>query len=427
MARRASKEGTIYKKTVIRNGKEYTYWEAQVTVGRDLGTGKRIRKTYTGISQKEVKEKMQETSVSVQKEEYFEPSKSTLGEWIDIWLKEYCVHLKYQAKKSYAAQCNTHIKPSLGAVPLRSLTTPQIQTFYNELGRTGHAVTRINPKTGKPETTYKPLSPKSIKNIHSILSKCLNTAIDVGYLKENPTTRTKIPKVIRREIHPLTDEQVKEFIEALEKEEYASLYKFITFTGTRKAEALGLTWDCIDFDNALVNISKQLIKKPKKDGGYSFDTLKNYKARVLAIPPYVIDILRQRQLEQESDRKHADLLWNGYPSEEDQKTALVFTTKDGSPINPKVAYLHYNKIAKRLGIEGSRVHDLRHTYAVLLLQNGDNIKSVQTNLGHATAAFTLDIYGHTTEKMKTESASKMQNFIDGILPSENTESVDSSE
>lgn len=421
MARRAANEGTIYKKTVTRNGKEYTYWEAQITIGYDPGTGKRIRKTYTANSQKELVKKMQETSVSVQNEEYFEPSKNTLGEWIDIWLKEYCIHLKYQAKKSYTAQCNTHIKPALGATPLRSLTTPQIQSFYNELGRTGHAITKKNPKTGKPETIYKPLSPKSIKNIHSILSKCLNTAIDIGYLKTNPTTRTKIPKVIKKEIQPLTDDQVKQFLSALEKEEYASLYKFITFTGTRKAEALGLTWDCIDFENAIVNIKKQLIRKPKKDGGYSFDTLKNYKARILALPPYVIEILKQRQKEQKQDRIKAGTLWNGYQDEEEQKTALVFTTKDGSPINPKVAYLHYNKLAKKLGIEGSRVHDLRHTYAVLLLQNGDNIKSVQTNLGHATAAFTLDVYGHTTEKMKTESATKMQNFIETIIPPENSE------
>ena len=414
MSRRAAKEGTIYKKTVVRNGKEYTYWEAQVSNGYSPGSGKRIRKTFTGKTQQEVKDKMQEVSVSIQKEEYFEPPTSTLGECIDIWLKEYCIHLKYQALKSYTAQCNTHIKPALGAVPLKKLTTPQIQTFYNELGRTGHAITKKNAKTGKLETTYQPLSPKSIKNIHSILSKCLNTAIDIGYLKTNPTTRTKIPKVIKKEIKPLTDSQVKEFLTALDQEEFASLYKFITFTGTRKAEALGLTWDCIDFKHGVVNIKKQLIKKPKKDGGYTFDTLKNYKARMLSLPPYVTDLLLKRKQEQEQDRIAADILWNGYKKKEDQKTALVFTTKDGSPINPKVAYLHYNKIAKRLGIEGSRVHDLRHTYAVLLLENGDNIKSVQTNLGHATAAFTLDIYGHTTEKMKTESAAKMQNFIDDI-------------
>lgn len=414
MARRADNEGTIYKKTTTSKGKKYTYWEAQVTIGYDPGSGKRIRKTYTGKTQKEVRAKMQNTSVQVQEESYFEPSKSTLSQWIDIWLREYCNHMKYQAKKSYTAQCETHIKPALGAIPLSKLSTPQIQTFYNELGRTGHEITKINPKTGKEETTYKPLSPKSIKNIHSILSKCLNTAIEVGYLRENPSTRTKIPKVIRKEIKPLTNDQVKSFIEELGKEQYSSLYKFIVFTGVRKAEALGLTWDAVNLSTGDANINKQLIKRTKADGGYTFDTLKNYKSRILSLPPYVVEVLKQRKAEQEEDRKKYTEVWEGYKTKKDQETALVFTTKEGKPINPKVAYLHYKKIVTRLGLDESRVHDLRHTYAVLALQNGDNIKVVQDNLGHATASFTLDIYGHSTDQMKIESASKMENFIGSI-------------
>ena len=76
--------------------------------------------------------------------------------------------------------------------------------------------------------------------------------------------------------------------------------------------------------------------------------------------------------------------------------------------------MHFKKIAARIDIPESRVHDLRHTYAVLSLQNGDDVKTVQQNLGHASAAFTLDVYGHVTDKMKDESASRMQNYIDSI-------------
>ena len=61
-----------------------------------------------------------------------------------------------------------------------------------------------------------------------------------------------------------------------------------------------------------------------------------------------------------------------------------------------------------------RFHDLRHSYAAVSLKSGDDVKTVQENLGHATAAFTLDVYGHVTEKMKKDSADRMQAFIKSV-------------
>ena len=77
-------------------------------------------------------------------------------------------------------------------------------------------------------------------------------------------------------------------------------------------------------------------------------------------------------------------------------------------------YLHYKKLAAQIGAPDSRVHDLRHTFAVLSLQNGDDVKTVQGNLGHATAAFTLDVYGHVSEKMKEDSSARMEGYIRSI-------------
>ena len=82
--RRAQGPGSIYKKTVTRNGKEYSFWEAQTTIGYDSGTGKQIRKTFTGKTQKEVREKMQAAAVAVQSGDYFEPAKMLLGEWLEL-------------------------------------------------------------------------------------------------------------------------------------------------------------------------------------------------------------------------------------------------------------------------------------------------------------------------------------------------------
>ena len=120
--RAAQGSGTIRKKTVTRNGQSYTYWEARLTVGHDPGTGKQIQKSFSGKTQKEVREKLQEAAVAVNNSDYFEPSKMTLGQWIDIWLNEYQGDKKYLTQKHYKAQCEAHIKPQLGAVKLSELT-----------------------------------------------------------------------------------------------------------------------------------------------------------------------------------------------------------------------------------------------------------------------------------------------------------------
>ena len=87
--RAAQGNGTIRKKTVIRNGQTYTYWEARITTGRDPGTGWQIQKSFSGSTQKEVREKMQAAAVAINDGDYLQPSKMAFGQWLDIWLAEY--------------------------------------------------------------------------------------------------------------------------------------------------------------------------------------------------------------------------------------------------------------------------------------------------------------------------------------------------
>lgn len=272
MAKKAAKGGgTIRKKTITRSGKEYTYWEARITVGRDPGTGKQIQRSITGKTQKEVREKMQAAAVSLNEGDYFEPSKMALARWVEIWLDEYTGDKKYLTVKHYRAQCVTHIVPSLGAVKLSTLTAPQIQAFYNGLLRAG-------------------LSPKSVRNVHGILTKCLSTAVQVGYLKNNPASMVTLPKVIKKEITPLTDEQVRDFLLVSAGDEYEIPLKVILFTGLRESEAIGLTWDCVDFKAGIVTVCKQLQKRPLADGGWVFAPLKNDKTRILKPAPFVMEL-----------------------------------------------------------------------------------------------------------------------------------------
>jgi integrase len=406
--RRAQGTGTIYKKTVTRNGHTYTYWEAQVTVGADPGSGKQIRKTFTGKTQKEVREKMQTAAVEVQDGDYFEPSKLTVSDWLDIWLRDYSADWKYLTKQKYESVCRNQIKPALGAVKLAKLTTPQIQSFYNELGRTGKLTVKKG-KNGKPVERREPLSSKSIRVIHGVFSKALNTALRVGYIKRNPAELCTIPKLEKKEIAPLTDAQIKDFVKLCAGEDYGRIYKLILFTGLREGEALGLTWDCVDFKSGTLKIKQQLQRQGKDD---KLVPLKNSKPRYLTASPFVMQLLEEERTHQLEQRLAAGEMWQAWQRQEDMKTALVFLRNDGSNITAAALYQRYKHLAEMIGAPDSKVHDLRHTFAVLSLQNGDSVKTVQENLGHATAAFTLDVYGHVSEKMKEDSAARMQAYIE---------------
>jgi len=101
-------------------------WEARYVVGRDPGSGRQIRKSVYADTQKEVRQLLNAAVKSVDEGTYFEPSKMTVGQWLDIWLEEYTGDKKYLTVKHYKAQCKTHIRPALGAVKLEKLTAPQI-------------------------------------------------------------------------------------------------------------------------------------------------------------------------------------------------------------------------------------------------------------------------------------------------------------
>lgn len=411
MARREKGAGTIRKVTKEKNGKLYTYWEGQITTGTDPGSGKQKRKTFTGKTQKEVRERMQAAAVAVNEGTFFEPARITLAEWLDIWLKDYCSDKKYQTVKHYTAQCKTHIKPALGAVKLSALTTPQIQGFYNDLAKAGKQIKKKDKKTGKETIEYKPLAAKSIRNIHGILIKALNVAVDVGYLRINPADRVTLPRKEKKEINPLDDAQIAAFYKAAADDEYCYLLRLIPFTGLREAEAMGLTWDCIDFAAGTIKINKQLVKRPKAAGGFTLAETKNSKIRVIKPARMVMQQLMERERQQIEQRFYAGEVWRGWQDQKERETALVFTTADGGNLSPQTVYNHCKKVLDRIGAGDRCVHDLRHTYAVLSLQNGDDVKTVQSNLGHATAAFTLDVYGHVSERMKEDSAARMDQYM----------------
>ena len=390
--RSAAGTGSIRKKTVTRDGREYTYWGARYTEGYDPGTGKQIQRSVTGKTQKEVAQKLKAATAALDAGTYVVPSKMTVGEWLDIWQEDYLNGVKPRTLDSYRTTVETHLKPAFGAVKLDALATHEIQRFYNGLQ--------------KGQGPRQPLSPKTIRNIHGVLHKALQQSVELGYLRTNPATACKLPRVERAEIKPLDSEAIEKFLEAARGHPYESVYVVTLFTGMREGEVLGLTWDCVDFDKGTITINKQLQKERRGTGAYHLVSPKNGKGRRITPAKTVLDILlAQRQ-------KQSD--WKRFVGDAWEDSDFVFTDQMGHHLSAQTVYLHFKKLAAKAGYPDARFHDLRHSYAVAALQSGDDIKTVQENLGHHTAAFTLDVYGHVTEQMKQASADRMERYIQRV-------------
>ena len=377
MARKAAAgTGTIRKKTITRNGKEYTYWEARYTEGYNPGTGRQIQRSITGKTQKEVAKKQKEATAAIDAGTYTAPSKMTVGQWLDIWTAEYLGSVKPRTVESYTIIVKNHIKPGLGAVKLDALTPHTVQGFYNSLSA---------PRKGR-----EPLSPKTIKNVHGILHKALQQAMVNGYVKINPTDACILPRVEKKELQPLNEDQIAAFLKAISGHRFEDLFTVTLFTGMREGEALGLLWDCVDLTKGTIRIDKQLQKIVGKKE-YQLVSTKNSKGRSITVAPFVVAALRKAKRRQLENRLRYGEYW--------EDSGFVFTDELGHHLKPKTVYDDFKKVVESIGSPSTRFHDLRHSYAVASIRSGDDIKTVQENLGHATAAFTLDVYGHVTEQM----------------------------
>ncbi|MFQ7643034.1 tyrosine-type recombinase/integrase [Ruthenibacterium lactatiformans] len=375
--------GTIRKKTVTRSGKAYTYWEARVTTGRDPGTGKQVQISITGKTQKEVREKLQAAAVAVDSGTYIQPERMTVSEWLDIWTAEYLGGVKPNTARIYRNNVKRHIKPALGAVRLPELRPHMIQAFINRLE----------------------LAPASVRLAYKVLYQALKKAVALHYIPQNPAEGCTLPRLEQEEIKPMDDKQITALLNATQGTEVEQLIKTALFTGCRLSELLGLTWDCVGRDT--ITISKQLARPDQRADG-PFISPKNGKSRTLTPAPLVLDALKAQKRMQTAARIKAGPLW-------DNAYNLVFTTETGAPVSQWKIERVFSKILAAAELHGIRFHDLRHTYAVNAIRAGDDIKTVQGNLGHASAAFTLDRYGHFTERMKQDSAARMEGFIRGVL------------
>lgn len=303
---------------------------------------------------------------------------ATISEWNEYWLSQNCSNLKKSTFFAYKNAVNAHINRVLGQLRLTELSKEDVQLFINSL-EIGVGIEM-------------PMSPKTIKNVHGVLHKSLEVARSYDYIEKNPADFTILPRYDKPEMHTFTISELNCFMNAISNHPKKVLFTVAIFTGLRQAELIALTWDCVDFDNGSIYIYRQIVKD-KEDKGYSFSSLKNSKPRKIYPAPAVMNLLK---VHRPKNFRNDD---------------FIFQSSKGKHYTHAAIYNSFKKVVRRIGCPNMRFHDLRHTYAVLSLQAGDDIKTLQSNMGHHSAAFTLNVYGHCQDEMKYESARKMNLFI----------------
>lgn len=376
--KRANGEGNLRKR---KDGR----WEGRYTAGRDAVTGKPVIKNVLGKTQAEVRAKLQ---TAIAESALLDPKRSgqyTVEQWVNLWFEVYTrPGIRESTQRYYRMFMEKHIIPELGDIPLHKLTTLDVQMLYNNL--LTHGRLRTEQKEKNPG-----LSPSYIRGMHTLLHSCLKCAVQERLILRNPVDGCKLPKMEKQEMKVLPQDQLGSYLNAANNRGVLPMFFLELSCGIRKGELVALLWSDIDVPHKTISITKQayrgngelIIQKPKTANSM----------RTIALPQAAIDLLI------EEHEKHPD------------NPILFPSPVTGGMYHPDSVVKLHEKILKDAGLEKIRFHDLRHTFATLALQNGVDVKTVSSMLGHSSAGFTLATYTHTTSKAQEEAAKTMGNLL----------------
>jgi integrase len=373
-----------------RGGTWTAYWEEGKTPD-----GRRRQGSKGGFRTKgEALEYLAAVQSAKQQGSYVQPVKLTFGQYLtESWLPAQEKRLRHSSLSDYRDRINNYVLPTLGGIPLQDLNAAHLDRLYADLlargGRRGQ-----------------PLAPKTVRNVHAVISKALGAATRKRLVTRNVALDADPPKVPgpgEREMETWTPEELRLFLQAIGHHRLAAAYLLSASTGMRRGEVLGVRWSDLDLENATVSVRQTLISvryeitlsEPKTARGH----------RTISLDPATVAVLRAHSEMQQADRdRHGEAY-------EDHN--LVFARPDGRPLHPDYFSQTFDRTVKKLGLRKVRLHDLRHTYATLALRAGVDPKTVSARLGHATVAFTLDVYTKAVPQLDREAASKIAGLIFG--------------
>ena len=354
-------------------------WEARYTAPDG-----RQRSVYAR-TEKEVTAKLRGVQHELDSGAWREPSKMTVADWLEIWLNDYQGHNSERTILKYRCIVNVHIVPKLGEIKVSKVLPLHVRRLINEMQASG-------------------LAPVTIKNYVRIFGAAMNSAIEAGLIKSNPTEGAKMPRVSPTKFHIVDRADIPAFIAAAQNTPYPNELIFMLFSGLRVGEARGLRWADIDFDAATMHVQRQL--HPNNHNVRRFTSPKYGEDRIVHLPAEAVNILREQRRRQAEQRIAA-----GGWDDTDITRDLVFRMKNGNAHTDRSIYKAVKAAGAEIGMPELHPHDLRHSYAVAALRSGADVKTVQHNLGHKTAAMTLDVYAAYTEDAGRATADKLSEYL----------------
>ena len=367
--KRGSGEGSIYKR---KDGR----WVAGLTIGSDAN-GRQRRRHFYGRNRREVEEKLARARADQLDGLLLESQRIKLGDFLERWLQDdVSISVRPTTLASYRSTLKNHVIPHLGGVKISKLTPAHIQALYGLLQKQGR-------------------SPRLRQYVHAVLHRALLRAVRWQLIVRNPCDAVARPRVPRKEIHPLSTDEVRTFLNAARDDHLEALYVLAVTTGLRQGELLGLRWSDVDLKKGTLQVRRSVTEV---NGKLDFSEPKTAKGRrQITLPQIAVDSLR---LQRKSGKA------TPHPS------TLIFPDAKGGPIRKQnLVRRSFRPLLERAGIRRIRFHDLRHTAATLLLAEGVHPKVVQERLGHATISLTLDVYSHVVEGMQKEAASKLDALL----------------
>lgn len=377
MTIRGKKEGTIHRRP---NGT----WRAQLSL-----QGQRL--SFTGTSQSECRTWLQETQRKILAGLTYDSTKLTYAEFLESWLSTVKARLRRGTFSQYSQVVNHYILSELGSLKVSDLRPDRIQRLYDKL---------IADNKGR----------RTVQMVHAVVHRSLNQAVKLGVISLNPDDATSPPKPLEKEMSILDQEQVQKLLIAAKSRSFKEFvfYFFVFATGVRQGELLGLKWDDFDSSKKTVRIARQ--SKPLPGGGFEFVVPKTKNGfRTIRLGNETVQLLSQHYVSQLDERLTAER-W--------EDNNLVFPSVVGTPLNPPNVVREFRLLLKKAELPRIRFHDLRHTAASLMLNNGVDVLVVSRRLGHAKASITLDIYGHLIPNSQERVAEIVENLISPVLVSE---------
>jgi integrase len=312
---------------------------------------------------------------------FFEPTKMTVGEFLDQWFEQTANGLTARTRERYRSIIDRHLKPALGHIALAKIRPLHLQAYYSAALSNGRT-------DGKGA-----LSPATVLKAHHIIHRALRQAVRWQLIARNPADAVEPPRALRTEMRALDSTQTAALLAAAADTRLAMPILLAVSTGMRRGELLGLRWGDVDLVAGTVAV-RQTIEETK--AGLTFKGPKTTKSRrVLPIGATTVAALKRHRAAQDELR----LARGGHYHDAD----LVFCLPDGSPWSPSAFSLAFMRLLRQTELPRIRFHDLRHTHASQLLAQGVHPKIVSERLGHANIGITLDTYSHVLPGLQQEA------------------------